>query len=164
MGREERIRAAARGLTGEDVLDVAICHPDGYVDAQVAGTVAGGAAGSLVGHGFATVGSVLGTAAGGRLFAAGAGLPEWIVLAVTPGHVYVMGTSEYHDTDLTPLVRFDRDHLEVRMTSGLTRHLTLTDTEHGVSLPLQAKLVGSLGIKALVELLRLDDRHADPDA
>jgi hypothetical protein len=163
MAREDKIRDAARQLTGEDVLDIAICHPEGYVTAEAAGAVAGGSVAGFFGNDFAVPGALLGTVASGRLFAKQAGLPGWLILAVTPTHVYVMGTHEYHQTDLTPVVRFDRAHLHVQMTSGLTRHITLTDTEHNVSMELQGKRFGTRGLKALIELLELSERHAAPD-
>jgi hypothetical protein len=163
MAREATIREAAQKLIGEDVLDIAICHPEGYVTAEASGAMAGGGIGSLLGNDFAVPGALLGTVAGGRLFAKEAGLPAWLVLAVTPTHVYVIGTHEYHQTDLTPLVRFDRAHLEVHMKSGLTRHIKLIDTEHNVHLELQGKRFGTHGLKALIELLELSERHATAD-
>lgn len=59
-----------------------------------------------------------------------------------------------HWDNLTPMVRFDRSTLVVEVNQhAVTLDITLTDTEHHVSLQLEAKRMGSLDAKALIELL-----------
>ena len=41
----------------------------------------------------------------------------------------------------------------------MTLEITLVDTEHDATLELEAKRLGSLDVKALLELLKLSDQH-----
>jgi hypothetical protein len=55
---------------------------------------------------------------------------------------------------LTKMVRFDRATLRTDVRQrAVTLEITLTDTEHDVSVELEAKRLGNLGIKTITELL-----------
>ena len=157
MAREEKALVAVQALIPDDtILDVALTFPRGFTRAQGAGALIGGAAGS--GSNFAGVGLALGTAVGGRLFANLKDMPASIVLAVSPTTVYTLGrptTALLGGWDnLTPMVQFDRNTLQVDVHQhAITLDITLTDTEHEVSLPLEAKRMGSLDAPACVALL-----------
>lgn len=157
MSREASALAAVQARIPDDtILDVALTYPRGYTRAQAAGGLIGGAAGGS--NNFVGVGVALGTAVGGKLFANLKDLPASIVLAVSPTAVYALGRPSIavvgHWDDLTPMVKFDRRTLEVETHQHtVTLDITLRDTEHDVSLPLEAKRVGSLDAKAFVRLL-----------
>lgn len=169
MSREENALEAVQALIPDDsILDVALTYPRGFTRAQAAGSLIGGAAGS--GSSFAGVGMVLGTVMGGTLFANLKDMPASIVLAVSPTAIYALGRPSMalmgHWDNLTPMVRFDRRTLNVEVNQhAVTLDITLTDTEHDVGLPLEAKRMGSLGAKALIELLTSPPGGAnDPNA
>jgi hypothetical protein len=166
VSREEHAHEAVQALVPDDtILDVALTYPRGFTAAQATGAALGSVAGS--GSDFSGVGAALGTVVGGKLFANLMDMPESIVLAVSETAVYTMGRHTAGLVggwdDLTPMVRFDRDKLHVDVHQGVvTLEITLTDTEHDVSLELEAKRLGSLDAKAIAELLLLSPRHTDP--
>jgi hypothetical protein len=60
------------------------------------------------------------------------------------------------------MLTFDRAHLLVEVQQTLaTLNITLVDTEHDATLELEAKRLGTLGVKALLELLMLSDEHLE---
>lgn len=164
MSREEAALAAVQAIIPDDtILDVALTYPRGFTKAQGVGALIGGAAGG--GSNFAGVGMALGTVVGGTLFANLKDLPASIVLAVSPTTVYTLGRASTalvgHWDQLTPMVQFDRGALRVDVQQHpVTLDITLTDTEHEVSLPLEAKRMGSLDAKAFVELLATPSSEA----
>jgi len=157
VSREESALAAVQALIPDDtILDVALTYPRGYTRAQAAGGLLGGAVGA--GGDFVGVGLALGSVVGGKLFGNLKDLPPSIVLAVSPTAVYTLGRPSAavvgHWDNLTPMVQFDRSTLHVDVQQhAVTLDITLTDTEHAVSLPVEAKRMGSLDAKAFVELL-----------
>ena len=169
MPVEDKARAGVQEMIPDDeITDVALTFPLGYTRMQGAGMLLGGAA-MGGGGGFSGVGMVLGSAVGGKLFANLKDMPASIVLAISPTAVYALGRSSSapwggHWDDLVPMVRFDRDKLHVDAhQTAMTLEITLTDTEHDVSLELEAKRLGNLDAKAIVELLRLSDAHVEDE-
>jgi hypothetical protein len=156
MSREQSAHDAVQRLIPDDtILDVALMYPRGFTRAQAVGAAAGGLLGS--GSDFVGVGLALGTVAGGKLFGSLKEVPSSIVLAVSDSAVYTLGRDRMGlvggwDT-LVKMVKFDRRALRVHVRSGVTIEVTLTDTEHDVSLELEAKRLGNLGVKALVSRL-----------
>ena len=63
---------------------------------------------------------------------------------------------ELHGFDhLVPMVTFDRAATRVELqTHGIVKYLTITDTEHDVSLNLEAKMVNNYDVNAFAELLQ----------
>lgn len=163
MSRETSALEAVQALIPDDrILDVALVHPRGYTQAQGAGM----AVGSLVGFGtdFQGLGAVLGSVAGGKVFGNLKELPRSFVLAVSDSTVYTFGRDTQalvgHWDDMVKMVKFDRSTLLVSVHQRLaTLEITLTDTEHDVSLELEAKRLGNLGVKEVIAVLL-----ADPEA
>jgi hypothetical protein len=165
MSSEETARTAVQALIPDDeILDVALVYPRGTTRAQGAGMALGGVAG--MGGGFQGVGMIVGSVVGGKIFSDAKDLPASFVLAISPTTVYVLG----RDTQvliggwdkLQPMIKFDRSKLRVEVHQTLvTLDITLVDTEHDATLELEAKRLGSLDVKALLELLMLSDRHLE---
>jgi hypothetical protein len=156
MSREESAREAVQRLIPDDtIIDVALTYPRGFTKAQAYGIAAGGLIG---GDDFRGVGAMAGSAVGGRIFTNLKELPPSIVLAVSETAVYTLGRQKSGLVGgwdrLTKMVKFDRRTLRTEVHQhAATLDITLTDTEHDVSVELEAKRLGNLGVKAVVELL-----------
>jgi len=163
MSQESEARAAVQALIPDDeIIDVALVYPRGTTRAQGAGMAVGGLAG--MGSSFQGVGLVVGSVVGGKIFSDAKELPFSFVLAISPTTVYVLG----RDTQvliggwdkLQPMIKFDRSTLRVEVHQTLvTLEITLVDTEHDATLELEAKRLGSLDVKALLQLLMLSEAH-----
>lgn len=156
MSRETSAHDAVQALIPDDtIIDVALTYPRGYTKAQAYGIAAGGLIG---GDDFRAVGAMAGSAVGGRIFTNLKELPPTIVLAVSDTAVYTLGRNRSGLVggwdELTKMVRFERRTLRTEVNQHVaTLDITLTDTEHDVSVQLEAKRLGNLGVKAVVELL-----------
>jgi hypothetical protein len=80
--------------------------------------------------------------------------------------VYVLGRDTQavvgHWDILQPMLTFDRSSLSVEVKQNrATLDITLVDTSNEATLELEAKRLGSLDAKALIELLLLSDHHID---
>ena len=107
---------------------------------------------------------VVGSMAGGKIFSDLKGMPSSFVLAISATAVYVLGRdtqAAFGGFDkLQPMLKFDRSKLHVELKQTLaTLEITLVDTEHDARLDLEAKRLGNLDVKALLELLMLSDEH-----
>ena len=163
MSTEETARAAVQALIPDDeILDVALVYPRGTTMSQAAGMAVGSVAG--MGSGFQGIGLVVGSVVGGKIFSDAKGLPASFVLAISPTTVYVLG----RDTQrvfggwdkLQPMIKFDRSKLRVELNQRFVMlDIKLVDTEHDATLELEAKRLGSLDVKALLELLMLSEPH-----
>ena len=165
MSREDSARAAVQALIPDDeILDVALTYPAGFTKSQAVGMAVGGIAG--FGSDFQAVGAMAGAYAGGKIFSNLKELPQSFVLAISPTQVYVLGRDKQGlvggwDT-LQPMIKFDRSALHVELKQTLvTLDITLTDTATQSSLELEAKRLGSLDVKALLELMMMSDHHLD---
>ena len=160
MSREQSALEAVRALIPDDhILDVALVHPRGLTKSQAVGMAAGSAIG--FGSDFQGLGAVLGASAGGKVFGNLKELPRSFVLAVSDTTVYTFGRDTTaivgHWDEMVKMVKFDRSTLLVSVHQRVaTLEITLTDTEHDVSLELEAKRLGNLGVKAVIELLLAD--------
>jgi hypothetical protein len=156
MSREQSARDAVQGLIPDDtIIDVALTYPRGFTKAQAYGMAAGGLIG---GDDFVGVGLVAGSAVGGRIFTNLKELPPTIVLAVSDTAVYTLGRNKMGLVGgwdkLTKMVKFDRSTLKTDVRQrAVTLEITLTDTEHDVSVELEAKRLGNRGIKTITQLL-----------
>lgn len=164
MSREQSALEAVQALIPNDhILDVALTFPRGMTKSQAVGMSAGAAIG--FGSDFQGLGAVLGSVAGGKVFGNLKELPRSFVLAVSETTVYTFGRDSTsivgHWDKMVKMVKFDRRTLLVSVHQRLaTLEITLTDTEHHVSLELEAKRLGNLGVKAIVDLL-LSDADAE---
>ena len=168
MSREENARSAVQALIPDDeILDVALTYPRGFTKSQGVGMAIGGAMG--MGTDFQSVGLAVGGVVGGKIFSNLKELPQSFVLAISPTTVYVLGRDKQGPfggwKTLQPMLKFDRDTLRVEVSQHLaTLDITLVDTEHDATLELEAKRLGTLDVKALLELMKLSDQHlADND-
>lgn len=168
MSQESKARAAVQALIPDDeILDVALTYPRGYTKAQAVGLTAGGVMG--FGGDFQAVAAVAGGMIGERIFSNLKEVPQSIVLAVSPTTVYVLGRDTQavvgHWDILQPMLTFDRSSLSVEVKQNrATLDITLVDTENEATLELEAKRIGSLDAKALIELLLLSEHHVDSSA
>ena len=165
MSREEHARDAVQKLIPDDeILDVALAYPRGFTKSQAIGMSLGGAMG--MGSDFQGIGVAIGGVVGGKIFSNLKELPQSFVLAVSPTMVYVLGRDRQGpvggwDT-LQPMVKFERDKLRVDLSQHVAvLYITLVDTEHDASLELEATRLGTLDVKALLEMLRLSDQHLE---
>ncbi|MDP2014669.1 MAG: hypothetical protein Q8L05_10640, partial [Actinomycetota bacterium] len=63
---------------------------------------------------------------------------------------------------LQPMIKFERRTLHVELQQTVvTLNITLTDTETNSSLELEAKRLGNLDVKALLELMMMSADHLD---
>lgn len=168
MSREENARAAVQALIPDDeILDVALTYPAGFTKSQAVGMAVGGVAG--FGSDFQAIATVAGAYAGGKIFSNLKELPQTFVLAISPTTVYVLGRDKqglYGGWDtLQPMIKFDRStlHVELKQTVA-TLEIRLVDTATDASLELEAKRIGSLDVKALLELMMLTDEHLAAEA
>ena len=168
MTQEGDARAAVQALIpDDDILDVALTYPRGFTKSQGAGLAVGGAAG--MGSGFQAVGLAIGGIVGGKVFSNLKELPSSFVLAISPTTVYVLGRDKQGPfggwDKLQPMIKFDRAKLRVETKQNLvTLDITFVDTEHDASLDLEAKRLGTLDVKALLELLKPTETHTGDGA
>ena len=168
MSREDNARAAVQALIPDDeILDVALTYPRGFTKSQAVGMAAGGAIG--FGSDFQGVAAVMGGVVGGKIFSNLKELPQSFVLAISPTMVYVLGRdkqSAFGGWDrLHPMVKFDRSTLHVELQQTLvTLNITLVDTANGATLELESKRLGTLDVKALLELMMMSNAHIDDAA
>ena len=163
MSQEDEARAAVQALIPDDeIIDVALVYPRGTTRAQGAGMAVGGLAG--MGSSFQARRTCRRLGRGRQMFSDAKDLPASFVLAISPTTVYVLG----RDTQvliggwdkLQPMIKFERSTLRVEVHQTLvTLEITLVDTEHDATLELEAKRLGSLDVKALLELLKLSETH-----
>ncbi len=165
MSREENARSAVQALIPDDeILDVALTYPRGFTKSQGVGMAIGGAMG--MGSDFQGVGLAIGGVVGGKIFSNLKELPQSFVLAISSTTVYVLGRDKQGPfggwNSLLPMVKFERDKLRVDISQHLaTLDITLVDTEHEATLELEAKRLGTLDVKALLELMKLSDQHLE---
>ena len=165
MSREVNARSAVQALIPDDeILDVALTYPRGFTQSQGMGMAVGGAVG--MGTDFQGVGLAIGGIAGGKLFSDLKEVPQSFVLAVSPTTVYVLGRDKQSPFGgwerLQPMIKFERATLRVEISQHLvTLDITLVDTEHDARLELEAKRLGTLDVKALLELMKLSDEHLE---
>ncbi|MDP2287189.1 MAG: hypothetical protein Q8M73_01310 [Actinomycetota bacterium] len=165
MSREDKARAAVQALIPNDeILDVALVYPRGVTKAAAVGIAAGSAIG--FGSDFQGVAAMAGAYAGGKIFSNLKELPQSFVLAISPTTVYVLGRDKQSDfggwDKLQPMIKFERRTLHVELQQTVvTLNITLTDTETNSSLELEAKRLGNLDVKALLELMMMSADHLD---
>ncbi len=168
MSREDKARAAVQALIPDDeILDVALTYPRGFTKSQAVGLAAGGAIG--YGGEFQGVATAVGGVVGGKIFSNLKEVPQSFVLAISPTTVYVLGRDKQAAFggwgNLQPMLKFDRANLHVELQQTLaTLNITLVDTKQGATLELEAKRLGNLDVKALVELMMLSSEHLEDSA
>lgn len=153
MSREEKARAGAQAVIGEDeILDVAVVVPRGSTKASVLGAIVG----SQLGGDNAMAWGIGGAMLGQRVNSATKGSYPSVVLALSESRLYVLGREKSGVVGGWKKVhrvgQIDRADLAVtQRRSGTVRVLELTDTTSGATLEFEVMNVGNLGLKDLIE-------------
>lgn len=160
MSREEKARAGAQAVVGEDeILDVAVVVPRGSTKAGVLGAIVGSELGGNNAMAWGIGGAVLGQ----RVNSAAKGSYPSVVLALSESRLYVLGREKSGVVGgwkkVHPVGQIDRADLAVAQRhSGTVRVLELTDTTTGATLEFEVMNVGNLGLKDLIENAQEKDR------
>lgn len=145
MNEQELVERSAAVIAeagvAEEVVAAGLFNPRGHTGAMFAG----GFAGDSVGGGFGGLGSSIGTAggalAGAKAHDAAAGLPEWLVVAVTPASVLGLDTDKRRHPARV-IFRLARERLDTKVHQRVNvRILELVDRETGASVQLEGNRV-----------------------
>lgn len=128
----------------EEVLAAGIFNPRGHSGAMFAGGLAGDSVGGKLGSLESSIGTAGGALAGARLHDAASGLPEWLVVAVTPTSVLGFDTDRRR-RPARLLFRLERTRLDTAIRQRLNvRILELTDRDTGASVQLEGNRIPTL--------------------
>jgi hypothetical protein len=152
VGRVAGLLAEQGG--SEEVLAAGIFNPRGHDGAMFAGGFAGDRAGGALGSLGSSVGTAGGALAGARLHDAASGLPEWLVVAVTPTRVVGFDTdARRRPTRL--IFGLERSRLDTKVNQRLNvRILELVDRDTGASVQLEGNRVPTLHTGDVLKALR----------
>lgn len=154
MREPELVNRVAELLDGEDVVAAGIFNPRGHSGAFFAGGFAGDSVGARLGDLAGDIGSAGGAIAGARIHDAASGLPEWLVLAVTPTAVIGFDTDRRR-RPTQALFRVSRANLDVKVHQRVNvRVLELVDRDTGDSVELEGNRVPTLHTRAVIDALR----------
>jgi hypothetical protein len=130
----------------EDVVAAGIFFPRGHTGAMFAGGLAGDELGGSLGELGGSVGTAGGAIAGGRAHDAASGLPDRMVVAVTPSEVLGFDSVRDHGRRPTGLVfRVPRERLTSKVHQRVNvRVLELVDDATGASVELEGSRVPTL--------------------
>lgn len=147
------------GLLGEheareDILAAGIFNPRGHSGAMFAGGFAGDSAGGTLGGLGSSIGTAGGALAGSRLHDAASGLPQWLVVAVTPTSVLGFDTDRRRRP--TRLIfRLERSRLDTKIHQRVNvRILELIDRDTGASVQLEGNRIPTLHTGDVLKALR----------
>ena len=137
----------------EDVEAAGIFNPRGHTGSMFAGGIIGDSVGGAAGDLASSIGTVGGALAGAKVHDANTGLPEWLVLAVTPTSVVGFDTDSRR-RPTRPIFRFDRSELETKVHQRVNvRILELVHKESGASVQLEGNRVPTLHTKDVIKAL-----------
>jgi hypothetical protein len=138
----------------EDVLAAGIFNPGGHTGAMFAGGFAGDSAGGTLGELGSSIGIAGGALAGARLHDAASGLPEWLVVAVTPNRVVGFDTDRRRRPTRI-IFRLERARLDTRIHQRVNvRILELIDRDTGARVRLEGNRVPTLHTGDVLKALR----------
>ena len=138
----------------EEVVAAGIFNPRGHTGAMFVGGFAGDSVGGALGQLGASVGTAGGALAGAHAHDAASGLPEWVVVAVTPASVLGLDTDRRRRPTRV-VFRLDRARLEVNVHQRVNvRVLELIDGESGASVQLEGNRVPTLHTGDVFKVLR----------
>ena len=144
--KEQELVDRVAGLLGEhgvheQVLAAGIFNPRGHSGAMFAGGLAGDSAGGTLGTLASSIGTAGGALAGARLHDAASGLPEWVVVAVTPTLVFGFDTDRRRRPTRV-IFRLERTRLDTSVHQRVNvRILELTDRETGATVELEGSRI-----------------------
>jgi hypothetical protein len=137
------VRAAmARDGIEEDVLVVGEFYPRGHTGGGFVGGMAGGSVGDVGGSLAGSVGTVAGYLAGAHLSDEASGLPERMLVAVSPQAVYGFVEHTRHQEPGNLVFRVPRDSLSTKVHKRVNvRVLELVDERSGAAIELEGSRV-----------------------
>jgi hypothetical protein len=138
---ERTTEVLAENGAPEPVEAAGVFNPRGHTGSMFAGGFLGdgiaGAAGDLV----SAVGTVGGAIGGAKVHDATTGLPEWLVVAVTPTSVVGFDTDKRR-RPARPIFRFERSELETKVHQRVNvKILELIHKETGASVQLEGSRI-----------------------
>lgn len=162
MGKysEDNLVAEATQILGgdEQVLAAGVFGRSELLPATMAGTAAGGIAGSFVNEGVGNVaGAVLGGIAAKHAYAESKGETLQLLVAVTPDHIHVLNRESGGRGD-GDVASFDRATCRIEVKKfGLSRTIDIEDPASGESISLTGAAMGisplAKGDKLVLQLL-----------
>jgi hypothetical protein len=139
---------------GEEVLAAGVFNPRGHTGAMFAGGFAGDSAGGGLGQLAGSIGTAGGAMAGAKVHDAASGLPEWLVVAVTPTAVVGFDTDRRR-RPAHAIFRLDRARLETKVHQRVNvRILELIDRETGANVQLEGNRVPTVHTGEVLQVLR----------
>jgi hypothetical protein len=140
----------------EEVLAAGIFFPRGHTGGMFAGGLAGDSLGGTLGGPASSVGTAGGAIAGGHAVDAASGLPERIIVAVTPSAVLGFDSTRDHGRRPTELVfNLPRTGLTHKVHQRVNvRILELVDDATGASVQLEGSRVPTLHTGDVFKALR----------
>ncbi len=160
MTEEELVRRVGEVLAEQgvetEVLAAGIFFPRGHTGSMFVGGFAGDSAGGALGGMGGSVGAAGGAVAGAKLHDAASGLPERMVVAVTP--TAVLGFDSVRDHGRRPtamLFNVPREQLTANVHQRVNvRILELVDNDTGASVQLEGSRVPTLHTGDVFKALR----------
>lgn len=157
MSEEEMVASVETALTElgvpEEVEAAGEFQPRGHTGSMFAGGFIGDALGGSLGGLGDSIATVGGMIAGGKLHDATTGLPEWMVVGVTPTHV--CGFAGRRNRAAGPLVfRVPREAIEVKVHQRVNvRILELIDPSGGARIELEGSRIPLTHTKDVIQAL-----------
>jgi hypothetical protein len=153
MRESELVNRVAELLDGEEVVAAGIFNPRGHSGAFFAGSFAGDSVGAPFGNLAGNISSAGGAIAGQRMHDAASGLPEWLVLGVTPTAVIGFDTDSRR-RPTRPLFRLERANVDVKVHQRVNvRVLELIDRSSGDSVELEGNRIPLVHTGAVLDAL-----------
>ena len=159
MSEEKMLEAVQAALDDRGIDDrleaVGQFNPRGHTGGGFAGGLIGGDVGGVAGSLGDAVGTAAGYAAGTRAAGAASGLPDWMLVGVSPTTVYgFAGRSRSKEpTDL--VFQVPRDRIEVKVHQRVNvRVLELIDDSTGSRIELEGNRIPLTHSKDVIEHLR----------
>jgi hypothetical protein len=157
MSEEKMVAAVEAALrdrgSEEEVLAVGEFNPRGHSGALFAGGLAGDEALGRFGDAAGAVGVAAGSLAGMHASDAASGLPDWMLIGVTPTTVY--GFAGRRNTEPTDVVfEVPREGLDVKVHQRVNvRVLELTDPNTGSAIELEGNRIPLTHTKDVIDVL-----------
>ena len=150
---ERTSQVLAENGVPEDVEAAGVFNPRGHTGSMFAGGLLGDSVAGSAGNLASAIGTVGGALAGSKVHDATTGLPEWLVLAVTPTSVVGFDT-DGRRRPTPPIFRFDRSELETKVHQRVNvRILELIHKDSGATVQLEGNRVPTLHTKDVIKAL-----------
>ena len=148
------VEAALQGLgVSEDVVAAGQFMPRGHTGSMFAGGMVGDSLGlGGMADSAATVGGAL---AGARVHDAASGMPDSMLVAVTPSHLYGFAAAHRNSPAGALVFGLPRDRVEVKVHQRVNvRILELVDTSTGSTIQLEGNRIPLTHSKDVIDALR----------